>query len=89
MSYIRRAGDDYLVVVCNFTPVPRENYRIGVPDRGEFSRLLSSDHARFGGSGLEPAARIGAEDRPFHGFKQSISLLLPPLATVVLGPPRR
>jgi 1,4-alpha-glucan branching enzyme len=85
LSYVRRDRDDYLVVLCNFTPVPREGYRIGVPDPGDFVRVLSSDDTRFGGSGMEPAARIATEARPLHGFGQSISLLLPPLAAVVLS----
>jgi 1,4-alpha-glucan branching enzyme len=86
LSYMRRDGDDYLVVLCNFTPVPREGYRIGVPDRGDFVRVLSSDDARFGGSGMESNVRVSAEPEPLHGFDQSISLLLPPLAAVVLSP---
>jgi 1,4-alpha-glucan branching enzyme len=86
LSYVRRDREDYLVIVCNFTPVSREGYRIGVPDRGDFVRVLSSDDSRFGGSGMEPATRITAEPQPLHGFAQSISLLLPPLAVVVLSP---
>jgi 1,4-alpha-glucan branching enzyme len=86
LSYVRRDRDDYLVVLCNFTPVPREGYRIGVPDRGDFVRVLSSDDSRFGGSGMEPAARVSAEPQRLHGFDQSISLLLPPLAAVILSP---
>src|SRR5690606_3086797 len=52
VSYVRRGGGEQLVVVLNFTPVPREHYRIGVPEAGEYARILSSDDPRFGGSGL-------------------------------------
>jgi 1,4-alpha-glucan branching enzyme len=87
-SYVRQAGSDHLVVICNLTPVIRHHYRVGVPKRGEYARVLSTDDAGFGGSGVEPLARITSEDHAAHGFPQSISLVLPPLAALVLAPVR-
>jgi 1,4-alpha-glucan branching enzyme len=70
-----------LLIACNFCPVLRENYRIGIPFPGQCVPLLSSDEARFGGTGARPEmAASGAP--PMHGFPQSVSLTLPPLATV-------
>jgi 1,4-alpha-glucan branching enzyme len=84
LSYLRRDGGDSLIVVCNFTPVPREGYRLGVPDASEIATLLSSDDTRFGGSGYQAPARVKTENVSWQGFTRSIQLPLPPLAAVVL-----
>ena len=86
LSYMRRDGDRHLLVVLNFTPVPREHYRVGVPDGGAYVQLLSTDEARFGGSGYPMVERAAVEAVPFHGFAQSVRLTLPPLGALVLGP---
>ncbi len=86
LSFVRRDGDSHVVVVMNFTPVPRENYRIGVPERRAYIERLSSDDPRFGGSQFETWQRVEAEASPFHGFEQSIRLNLPPLGALVLVP---
>jgi 1,4-alpha-glucan branching enzyme len=87
LSYVRRDGDRHVVVVMNMTPVPRENYRIGAPRAGTYARLLSSDDARYGGSGFAAGmTEIATEPSPFHGFAQSMRLDLPPLAAVLLVP---
>ncbi|HEX6534223.1 MAG TPA: 1,4-alpha-glucan branching protein GlgB [Gemmatimonadaceae bacterium] len=85
LSYVRRAGDDHLVVVLNMTPVPREHYRIGVPSRATYVELFSSDDARFGGSDVPRVTVAEAEAAPFHGYEQSVAITLPPLGAVVLG----
>ncbi len=85
LSYLRGAADDYLVVVLNLTPVPRENYRIGVPEAGELFLWLSTDEQRFGGSGVSALRRAASEPVPYHGLAQSVCLTLPPLAALVLG----
>ncbi len=77
------------MIICNFTPVPREDYRLGIPDPGHYVRVLSSDDARFGGSGFETPSRVAVENVPAHGFPQSIRLRLPPLAALVLAHERR
>ena len=74
------------VIVCNFTPVQREGYRIGVPGESEgFREVFSTDAARFGGGGAENGTVL-AEEIPMHGFERSVSLTLPPLSVLVLEP---
>ena len=69
------------VVVCNFTPVQREEYRIGVPRRGRYQEVFTTDAAEFGGSGVSNGT-LRSENIPMHGQEQSIALTLPPLSVV-------
>jgi len=75
---------DLVVVACNFTPVPREDYRIGVPAAGSFREAVNTDGEKYGGSDMRNAEAIKTEPVASHGRKQSIELTLPPLATVIL-----
>ena len=75
-----------LVFICNFTPVVRYNYRIGVPAAASYSMVLNTDAEHYGGSGAGDVASVPCENVPMHGFDQSIALTLPPLATMVLRP---
>ncbi|MBX6330382.1 MAG: 1,4-alpha-glucan branching protein GlgB [Gemmatimonadaceae bacterium] len=84
ISYVRHDGDDHLVIVLNFTPVPREDYRIGVPAAGMYVQLFSSDDRRFGGSEVVTPTTIDTEPAAFHGYEQSVRLTLPPLGALVL-----
>jgi 1,4-alpha-glucan branching enzyme len=86
ISLIRRARDprDFTVMVANFTPVPRPDYRIGVPEAGWYREVLNSDAALYGGSNLGNAGGVLTDAIPDHGFDQSISLTLPPLGFVLL-----
>jgi 1,4-alpha-glucan branching enzyme len=86
LSYMRRDGDKFVLIVLNFTPVPRENYRIGVPRSGRYVERLSTDDQRFGGSEYRTAAVIDADPVPQHGREWSLSLNLPPLAALILEP---
>jgi 1,4-alpha-glucan branching enzyme len=86
VSYQRRDGDAHVVVVLNLTPVPRPAYRVGMPHAGRYRVLLDSDATDFAGSGLRSDAVVDTEHVPWHGLSQSISLLLPPLAALVLAP---
>jgi 1,4-alpha-glucan branching enzyme len=86
VSYLRRGGGEQLLVALNFTPIPREHYRIGVPEAGEYTRVFSSDDPRFGGSGLDGAGLVRADPSPFHGYPQSVEFTLPPLGALVLAP---
>ncbi|MFC0201976.1 1,4-alpha-glucan branching protein GlgB [Paracoccus rhizosphaerae] len=79
-------GSDPCVVVCNLTPEPRYDYRIGVPKPGLWHEVLNSDDARYGGSNLGNHGLVQADDEPWHGRDQSLRLTLPPLATIVLAP---
>jgi 1,4-alpha-glucan branching enzyme len=88
ISYIRlaRDRDDFLVVVCNFTPVVRHGYRIGVPKDGPYAELLNTDAGCYAGSGTGNAGRVDAEPISTHGRPYSLNLVLPPLAALVLKP---
>ena len=86
LSFVRTDGHDYAIVVSSFTPVPREDYRIGVPDAGDLHLWLSTDESRFGGSGSPVPTKVASEPLPLHGSQQAIRLRLPPLATLIFGP---
>jgi 1,4-alpha-glucan branching enzyme len=88
ISYIRRGRepDGFVVIACNFTPVPRQGYRIGVPKGGFYRERLNTDAAVYGGSDLGNMGGVMATQEPWHGRPFSMSLTLPPLATVVLTP---
>jgi 1,4-alpha-glucan branching enzyme len=73
-------------VVCNFTPVVRHGYRVGVPERGAYTEALNTDATRYGGGGVTNGGEMTAENIPASGRQYSLSLTLPPLAAVVLKP---
>ena len=73
-----------IIVVCNFAPVDRENYRIGVPALGKYKILMSTDDKEFGGNGTYKPREFVAEDTAMHGFEQSIALEIPGLSTMYL-----
>jgi 1,4-alpha-glucan branching enzyme len=85
ISFVRRAGDprDFVVVACNFTPVPRLGYRIGVPEAGAYREIFNTDSALFGGSNVGNLGRVAAAPEPFQGRPASMPVALPPLAVVV------
>lgn len=81
---MRRSGDDFVVVVLNFTPVPRYDYRIGVLADGIYRELFNSDSHYYDGSNLGNAGAVISESLPWMGQENSLSLTLPPLAGIVL-----
>jgi 1,4-alpha-glucan branching enzyme len=85
--YLRkgRAGDVALIA-CNFTPVPRDNYQVGVPRGGRWLERLNSDAPYYGGSGIGNFGGLEAAPLPSHGQYHSLSLRLPPLSIVILTP---
>jgi 1,4-alpha-glucan branching enzyme len=91
LAYIRKAKDpdDFLVVVCNFTPVVRENYPIGVPKLGWYQEVFNSDSQFYGGSNVGNFPGIMAQEPGWHFRPAKLLVKLPPLATVVLKPERR
>lgn len=80
------APGEYIIAVFNFTPVYREQYRIGVPKEIGFFEIFNSDMTQFGGSGIVDEDVIPVENVPCHGFEQSITLSLPPLSAVFYKP---
>jgi 1,4-alpha-glucan branching enzyme len=84
LSFIRKAGttDPLMLVVCNFTPVPRALYLVGVPRGGVWTEVLNSDAHEYGGSGWGNLGGRAAASVPFHGRPYSLTVTLPPLAAV-------
>ncbi len=84
LSYLRRGTrpEDTVLVVCNFTPVARYNYRVGVPAGGFWEEILNSDATQYWGSGQGNLGGVESAPVPSHGRPHSLSLTLPPLATV-------
>ena len=87
LAYLRKAPDSApILVVCNFTPVPRQGFRLGVPQGGYWRELLNSDAAQYCGSGHGNFGGLHAEAVPTDGFDHSLTLTLPPLGAVFLKP---
>ncbi len=87
--YIRRAKDQgsFLVVLLNFTPEAHEGYRVGLPEKGSYTEVLNSDLSEYGGSDKKNS-RVEAEAVPWHNQPCSGTLVVPPLAVVILKPDR-
>jgi 1,4-alpha-glucan branching enzyme len=86
-AWLRLAGDGApLLVVHNFTPLPRPNYRVGVPLAGRWQVLLNSDSDSFGGSGAGSRGGVDSDPMESHGQHQSLALDLPPLGCLILRP---
>jgi 1,4-alpha-glucan branching enzyme len=86
LSLIRkgRSEADNLIILCNFTPVPRYNYRVGVPRPGYWQEILNSDAKEYGGSGHGNMGGIETSPIPYHGRPCSLNLTLPPLGAIFL-----
>jgi 1,4-alpha-glucan branching enzyme len=84
ISLLRKghSTQDRLLVICNFTPVPRQNYRVGVPRGGFWKEALNSDSGIYGGSGMGNMGGAEAEPHSLHGRSHRLTLTLPPLAVV-------
>lgn len=85
MTFIRKGNNpkDDVIVVCNFTQVVRQNYRIGLPKKGKLSEIFNSDAAIYSGSGVKNSNKLTIERMPYDGRDYSIELLLPPLSVTV------
>ncbi len=88
VSFLRRARDpkDFIAVVANLTPVPREGYRVGVPAGGFYRELLNSDSMHYGGGNMGNAGGLPSEPTPWEGQPHSILITVPPLAVVFFKP---
>ena len=89
ISFLRlgQSSSDMVLVVCNFTPVVRKDYAVGVPRGGFWGELLNSDAAEYGGSGLGNLGGVEALREPRHGRDWSLRVTLPPLAALWLKAP--
>jgi 1,4-alpha-glucan branching enzyme len=88
VSFLRRSrdGQEFVVVVLNFTPVVRQGYRIGVPRGGGYVELINSDAEVYGGSNIGNGGMVFTEPIPAHGHANSLRLILPPLGFLLLKP---
>ena len=88
LAFLRKGHDpsDVVLIVCNFTPVPRDNFRVGAPCGGHWRECLNSDARYYGGSDLGNFGGVEAAPLPAHGRHHSLTLHLPPLATLFLTP---
>ena len=80
---IDKQGEE-LIILCNFTPITRENYRIGIPYEGLYKEVFNTDSLEFGGYGNSNPGAILTEPIPMHGHKNSLSLIIPPLSAIFL-----
>jgi 1,4-alpha-glucan branching enzyme len=90
LSYLRRGKSTAteIMTICNFTPLPRTGYRVGVPRDGYWQEILNSDADDYGGSGLGNKGGLQTENIPYHGQPFSLNITLPPLAAVIFKSPR-
>jgi 1,4-alpha-glucan branching enzyme len=86
LSFIRRAkkADDFVIVVANFTPVVRREYRLGVPDQGQYEEIFNSDSSFYGGSNVGNGLGLASIDAPADSHPYSLELTIPPLSVTVL-----
>lgn len=91
LAYLRRGSDraDHLIVICNFTPVPRHGYRVGVPEEISYKEVLNTDDWKYGGSGVTHSPGRHAVPMHWHGQPFSLDITLPPLGVVILKPERQ
>lgn len=83
LAYMRKAGDQSIIVVLNFTPVPRPDYRVGVPEAGDYQVIINSDEDKYHGSD-DVVETVASEQQEWMGQPHSINLKIPPLAGLVL-----
>ncbi len=86
VSYIRSSSQGYLICVLNLTPVVRYNYHVGAPEAKAYRELLNTDSECYGGSNVGNLGLLETTPEPFHGYEQSLSVTLPPLACLIFEP---
>ncbi len=88
ISFVRRSAqaDAQIIIVCNFTPVPRPGYRVGLPINTRYREILNSDRPEYGGSGIGNPTTITAEEIPWQSCQYSAAINLPPLGVIMLKP---
>jgi 1,4-alpha-glucan branching enzyme len=86
ISYLRYSqSGSFLLIVLNFTPVPRLGYRIGVPESGNYLEIFNSDSSHYGGANLGNMGMIASVGKPWMGRPDSLAITLPPLAGIILS----
>ena len=83
ISYKRKGVDSHVLIICNMTPVPRDNYRIGVPSDATYKLLFNSDAMKYGGSDRTVKKSFSPQNKSWHGRENSVELRLPPLGILV------
>jgi len=83
---LSKDGKRQVVCIANLAPVPREGYRVGLPEPGAWTELLNTDSAYYGGSGIGNMGQVVAESTPWHDQEHSALLTLPPLSVIWLRP---
>jgi 1,4-alpha-glucan branching enzyme len=87
LSFLRWGNDGSVaVVVLNFTPVPRQGYRIGAPRAGRYREIFNSDSSYYGGSNAGNGVGLETQEQPWMGFEQSLVITIPPLSGIILAP---
>lgn len=81
--------ENELIVICNFVPVERTDYKIGVPDYTSFKEIFNSDSVEFGGNGVGNPVALRPKKEPMHGFEKSISLTIPAMSVLILKPGKK
>ncbi|MCK5386434.1 MAG: alpha amylase C-terminal domain-containing protein, partial [Gammaproteobacteria bacterium] len=84
LSYLRKSENEIIIVILNFTPVIRENYRIGLPAAGEYEIIFNSDSSYYSGSNAGSHSTLHSENYRWMNHSNSVSLTLPPLAGMVI-----
>ncbi len=84
LTYIRKGHEtkNDLIIACNFTPVPRESYRMGVPRNKQLKEILNTDAEKYAGGGISNGT-VKPVKEPWHGYEQSVEISIPPLGMVV------
>jgi 1,4-alpha-glucan branching enzyme len=75
---------DDLIIACNFTPILRLNYRVGIEKTGKLKEIFNTDDQKYGGSGSTDNKTLKVESIPWHGHKKSMELDIPPLGIVII-----
>ena len=86
LAYLRKGEHekDQVLIVCNMTPIPRENYRVGIPKKGRYKLIFNSDDPKYVGSGFTVKKQYTSEATPYQNRENSLELNLPPLGMIAL-----
>lgn len=86
IAFIRKSSNQHLIFIINYSPVVRDQYRIGINDKINYKEVLNTDDSKYWGSGISNSGVLKSQKKPFHNRDYSLELTLPPLAGVILKP---